>query len=87
MTDEESKKAEAEKVDDDKPSEPGCCFHFGQCIFNAIKQIYQSIMWFFRTICDYLGYCWYPAKERCFDMCECCGKRINQHTDPSYAEF
>ena len=37
MTDEESKKAEAEKVDDDKPSEPGCCFHFGQCIFNAIK--------------------------------------------------
>ena len=42
MGDEENKKEDAkdgskDKVDDDGPKEPGCCFKFGQCILDTFK--------------------------------------------------
>ena len=84
MADDENKKPEEGKAggkddDDDKDKEPGCCFHYGQCLLNTFRKIYAAIMWFFTTLCNGCAYCWYPTKERCFEMCDCCGKRMNQH--------
>ena len=85
MGDEEKGKHEEEKKDDDdEQKEPGWCFYFGQCIHISVKTIYACIVKFIMAICNGLGYCWYPTKERLYDSCECCGKRINQHLDASY---
>ena len=68
--------AKTKENDDDVVPEPGCCFHYGECLVNVIKHIYKGIVYVIMSICDGLGYCWYPTKERCCEICECCGKRI-----------
>ena len=34
-----------------------------------------------------IGVCWYPFKEIAGDYCECCGKKLNPHTEPTYGTF
>ena len=84
-------RAEPEKNVKDKDSDedkgPGICFTIGQKIFEFVKAVYIAITWFFGTIFEGFNHCWYPTKERMNDMCDCCGKRMSQHTDPAYRTF
>ena len=73
--------------DEDRDDEPGCCFHYGQCILNVIQAIYGFFKMIIELICEALSYCWYPFKERAGDYCDCCGKRMNPESDPAYGGF
>ena len=73
---EDAKTDDNTKEDEDAVKEPGCCFHYGQCIFNTFKKIYYCIFKTIESILEGLSYCWYPSKERMYEVCECCGKRM-----------
>ena len=85
------KKAEEEKLldngDDADNDDPGCCFHYGQCVLNIIQAVYAFFKKIVELICEALSYCWYPFKERAGDCCDCCGKRMNPESDPAYGGF
>ena len=91
MGDEENKDAKNEdaktKEDEDAVAEPGCCFHYGQCIVGVLKSIYKGTVFTIMFIGECISYCTYPAKERMYECCECCGKRLEQHNDPDYGTF
>ena len=82
---EEGKAAGAKDDEDDK--EPGCCYKFGLCILSCLKGVYFFFKAIFMFIANCIGICWYPFKERTTDCCDCCGKRMNPHTDPAYGGF
>ena len=65
----------------------GICFLIGQQIYDFYKLVKWAIIAFLRNFCWFLSVCWYPCKERSRDMCDCCGKRMNPHLDPSYSGF
>ena len=85
---EEEEKPLLDKNDNDEDSnDPGCCFHYGQCVLTVIKAIWAFFAGIVMSVANCLGYCWYPMKERAGDYCDCCGKRMNPESDPSYGGF
>ena len=84
---EEEQKLLDKKDDEDEDKEPGCCFHYGRCILVTVQSIYGCIKAVIMAIAECLGLCWYPFKERTTECCDCCGKRMNPHTDPAYGGF
>ena len=85
LNDAKAEEGKEEKKDEDKGE--SFCFQYGKCIVTVFKKVYAFLKWLILTIGEFLGLCWYPFKERTNDMCDCCGKRLNPHTDPAYSGF
>ena len=88
MADEENKEeAKAGKKEEDEDQGETCCYKYGQCIIMVVTKTFFTIKAIFMFIANLIGLCWYPFKERTNDCCDCCGKRMNPHTDPAYGGF
>ena len=84
--DNEANKAAAGGDDEEEEGE-SCCFSYGQCVLGCCKGTFNGIKFAIMACCNCLGLCWYPFKERTLECCDCCGKRMNPHTDPAYQGF
>ena len=82
---EDPHKDDSEECSDEHPQEATCGTKCGMCVVTTVKCIYKGILALFMTLCECLGICWYPTKERMLECCASCGRKYNPELDPAYA--
>ena len=73
--------------DEEEEPGPGMMFHIGVFILDCIKTVWRLLKTIILCICNCLGHCWYPCKERAADCCLGCNHCLNPESDPSYSGF
>ena len=66
---------------------PNGCIVCLNITWEGLKSFWAAVSFVFMKICEGIGYCWYPTKERCGECCASCHRCCNEHEDEAFSGF